>query len=236
MDLAADTLDLALPVFTGIRFDKDEQARLRMRFELFDDMIAAVRFSNGQPRETFAVDPADVAAAISNVTLGSGLQPRNTLFWQKVGGQDRLAIFVEPKIWPVSVEREQKTWYVPMPGLVFVGQGQRYQMYATKEQYWPVAETPLFNAPCPNVWGDRGVCTGSAPFPVASTKTIWQAVEVFFTSGFNNHLAGGKSKQFKDDILGHWRALDGANADEYPDDDLVPAGITLGRVENMGES
>lgn len=234
MELTADTLGLALPIFTGFHFEAEDMSKLRMRIELFDDMIAGIRFQDGRPREVYALDPDDVGGALGNVTLGSGLLPRNCLFWQKVGGQERLAIFVEPKVWAVSVEREKKTWHVPMPGLVLVGQAQKYQMYATKEQQWPVGDTPLYHAPCPNVWGDRGVCTGNAPFPVAGVGTIWQALEVFFSSGFNTHLAGGKSKRFRDDILGQWRALDEANAGEYPEDDLVAANVTLKQIEKDG--
>ncbi|GIK42422.1 MAG: hypothetical protein BroJett011_62550 [Chloroflexota bacterium] len=231
MNLQDDTIDLALPVYPQFEFKEDDYDSIKLRLDLYGSMIAATRFNGqGRPVETYALDPADVATALANVPLVSGLLPRHCLFWGKANGGERLAIFVEPKVWPVSVEREKETWYVPMPGLVFIGQGGKYTLYAVKEQYWPVADTPLYHAPCPNVWGNTGICQGNAPFPEARAATIWQAVEVFFASGFNNHLAQGKSKAHKDNILKIWRALHEANAGEYPLDDLVETGRTLAKV------
>lgn len=218
----------ALPIFPAIEFNDGDYARIRMRFDLYSDMIVATRFDDSaEGRETYAVDPADVAGALANLTLGSGLLPRNCLFWQQVGGEERLGIYIEPRIWPVSVEREKLTWRVPMPGLVFIGQAKKYNLYAIKDTIWPEAKTPLYLAPVPNVWGDRGVCSGNAPFPVAGAATIWQAAQVFFESGFNNHLANGKSKAHQGNILDQWKALHKAGAQEYPLDDLVEARVSL---------
>lgn len=230
-DTEAYTIDLALPVYPQFKFDKDDYDAVKMRLDLYDSMIVATKYNDrGRPVETYALDPADVGAALARVPLVSGLLPRGCLLWGKAGGGERLAIFIEPKIWPVSVEREKQTWYVPMPGLVFIGQGMSYTLYAVKEQYWPVADTPLYYPPCPNVWGNTGICQGNAPFPVASAATIWQAAEVFFSSGFNTHLAQGKSKGHKDNILDMWRKLHETGADEYPLDDLIETGRKLAGV------
>jgi PRTRC genetic system protein B len=230
VDLQEGAIDLALPVYPQFKFDKDDYDSVKMRLDLYSSMIVATKYDQGRPMETYALDPADVAAALTNIPLVSGLLPRGCLFWGKANGGEWLAIFVEPKVWPVSVERQKETWYVPMPGLVFIGQGGEYTLYAVKEQYWPVADTPLYYAPCPNVYGNTGVCQGNAPFPPASAGTIWRAVEVFFSSGFNMHLVQGKSLAHKDNILEVWRELHEAGAGEYPLDDLVATNLTLARV------
>lgn len=112
-----------------------------------------------------------------------------------------------------------------MPGLVFIGDG-GYSLYAVKDDY-PTPGTRLFNPPCPNV--SNGVCQGNAKFPQPGRDTIWEAVEVFFTSGFNSHLADNKSQAHKT-ILNVWRTLDAQGAETYPLTDLVPAHRTLGQV------
>jgi PRTRC genetic system protein B len=120
---------------------------------------------------------------------------------------------------------------VPMPGLVLVGHGLKYMMYAVKGHgngWTPPGDTSLFVAPVPNISGS--VCHGNVPFPPATTKTIWQAVNLFFESGFNNHLDNGKSKKYPDSILRMWRVLHRAKATSYPEDDLLPAHKTLKEI------
>lgn len=119
---------------------------------------------------------------------------------------------------------------MPLPGLVWIGEGYGYSLWAVKDE-WPGPGSHLYHAPTPNAWSDdKGVCHGNVPFPAASAATIWQSVEMFFGSTFNNHLAGGKSYKHSDNILDMWRELNRAGAGEYPAGDLVDAWITLREV------
>jgi len=217
-----------LPILPAINWPEEAYTSLVMRLDLYQDYIVAQKFEKGQGGALFTVDPLDLATALGDLTVSSGLLPENCLFWSRAGGQERLGVYVAPKVWPVSVQGERLTWLVPLPGFVFVGQGKKYSLWAVKER--PVGTTSLFLPPTPNTSGT--VCTGNAPFPQASAKTIWQAVDVFFSSGFNNHLANGKSqdKKHKENILTRWRELHEAGAESYPLEDLVSAGRTLSRL------
>jgi hypothetical protein len=73
-----------------------------------------------------------------------------------------------------------------------------------------------------------GICRGNVDFPQAAAGTIWPALRLFFESDFNNHLSNGKSKGYPRGILAAWEKLAGAEA--WPEDDLVSAGVTLGKV------
>ena len=72
------------------------------------------------------------------------------------------------------------------------------------------------------------------PFPVAGGGTIWEAIDVFFQSGFNDHLDNNKSKSYPDSILKMWRKLNQEKAETYPLDDLVHANMTLANLMEKG--
>jgi PRTRC genetic system protein B len=209
--------------------DEGEYASLQMRLDLYEDVILATRYEAGTPGATYAVDPDDLALALADLSLSSKFLPPNCLFWGKSGGAERLAVYLPPQVWPVSVQGEKETWRVPLPGLVFEGKGTNYRIYAVKRRPDTPAE-PLYLAPVPNMSGS--ICTGNAPFPVAGAGTIMPAVAAFFESGFNTHLSNGKSRKHPTGVLAMWRELREAGAEAYPPDDLVEARMT---VANMME-
>lgn len=199
--------------------EPDDLAALRLRLDCFDDFIVAVSYRDGEPGPLAALDPLDVAAALAGLNIGTPLLPRNCLFWQ-AGHQERLAIYIEPAVWVVRIPERLA---VPLPGLVWLGRGVEYQLYAVKDK-WPGPETVLFNPPTPNV-SSGGICRGNVRFPVASAATIWAAWGLFIESEFNNHLSNQKSRKYPYGVLDAWRELDGAPS--YPLGDLVHAGRTL---------
>jgi hypothetical protein len=199
-------------------------ARLAARLDLFTDFLV---LSDGTGEHTI-VDPADIATALAAVPAYSGFLPPGCLFWGQVAGRDHLAIYLEPQIRTLSVRGEPEAWQVPLPGLVFSGYEYEYRLWAVKERPAAGAPTALYRAPCPNV--AENVCRGSAPFPPASTTTIWQAALVFFSSRFNPDLGEGKSQAYPDNILEQWRALHRAGAQSYPRNDLLLSGDSLGDI------
>lgn len=215
-------------IYPGIRWEESDYARLQLRLDLYDDFVLLSKFKQGRESEQYIVDPAEMAAALAGINLNSGLLPRETLFWSKLNGQERLGVYIAPGIWPVTVRGEAGAWRVPLPGLIFVGHEYDYSVWAVVER--PTAHnTPLYMAPCPNVHPE-GVCRGNAPFPRAGAATIWQAVDVFFSSRFNRDLSNQKSKAYPDCVLDRWRVLHEAEADTYPPADLVQTSLTLGRL------
>lgn len=214
--------ELVLP---ALAWEEEDYASLRLRLDLYDDAIALTRFKEGQALSRFLVDPLDVATALAGLNINSGLLPEGCLYWNRRHGQEGVGVYVPPRVWTVAVRGEAQAWRVPLPGLVFAGRGYDYQVWAVMERPGQAGQQ-LYLAPCPNVHPD-GVCRGSAPFPPASPATIWQAVEAFFSSRFNHDLSNNKSRKYPNDVLDHWRELDGVGAEEYPLDDLVGTNMTL---------
>lgn len=215
-------------MYPTIRWGEDDYARLQIRLDFYEDFIILKKFSGGEIVQQQIVNPTEVAAALAGLDLSSGLLPRNVLFWSKRDGEDRLGIYVPPQVWLVTVRNEGEAWRVPLPGLILVGHGYDYSLWAVTGR---PTETniPLYLAPCPNVHPE-GVCRGNAPFPKAGPTTIWQAWDIFVSSKFNRDLSNQKSKAYPDCILDQWRALHQAGTETYPPDDLVATRLTLGRL------
>lgn len=219
-----------VPIIPGVAWGADDYTSLRMTLHLYDDMIVATKHGEGS-ESTFVVDPLELAQRLGGLDVQSGILPRNCLFWQRRGGQERLAVYVPPQVWRVEIAANGRRIEVPLPGLVFVGQGKRYGAWAVVEPeqapagWLPHAGTALYRCPTPNI-GDDGVCAGSVRFPVAGAGTIWAAVSLFFESRFNDHLSNGKSQRHPDCILEMWYEI--ADSEAYPVDDLVKAKSNLG--------
>lgn len=235
---------LGVSIYPDIAWSDGAFARLTRRFDLFDDMIIVTDFdaaetatpgtqAKGQtPKRSFVADPLSIVEALGRVSINSGLLPDNVLFWQRRGGQERIGVWLPPQVWRLRVEPTSRVnRVIPLPGLVFVGQGKSYGVWALDSDKRPGLDTPLYNAPCPNVLG-RGVCAGNVEFPDAGAATIRAAAEAFFESGFNNHLDNGKSKKHPDGILALWKELHTAKAEVYPVGDMVAAGVTLKGMMN----
>lgn len=195
---------------------------LRARLDLFSECIVMTRYEEGRERVCFEVGPDGLAAAFAGLPIGTGLLPRGCLFFERRGNEDRLGIFVPAEQWTLATE-EQGVFDVPMPSLVWVGCGRQYYVFAVKQ--WPGANEGLFRAPFPNVHQNGRVCEGSVAFPVASARTIREALGLFFESLFNEHLAGGRSRKHQDNVLVLWEELSGRA--DFPMGDLVKSGKTL---------
>lgn len=225
---------LGVSIYPDIPWNDDAFARLTRRFDLFDDMIVVTDFDDkGQtPKRSFIADPLSIVEALGRVSINSGLLPDNVLFWQRRGGQERIGVWLPPQVWRLRAEPTSRVnRVIPLPGLVFVGQGKSYGVWALDSDKRPGLEAPLYNAPCPNVSG-RGVCAGNVEFPDAGAATIRAAVEAFFESGFNNHLDNGKSKKYPASVLHLWRELAKDKEQPYPVGDLVAAGVTVKQMMN----
>lgn len=221
-----------LAILTQVEWENYCYTSLQTRLDIFEDMVVATRYDDKREPTTFIVDPLDLVTSLSGVPVTSDLLPDGCLFWQRRAGHERIGIWVPPQVWRLRVEPTTRVnRVIPLPGLVFVGMEKRYNLWATATRERPTAKTPLYYAPTPNISRDRrGVCQGSADFPVCGSTTIWAAVTAFFESGFNNHLDNGKSKQAPDSILPLWKDLHMGKAETYPVEDLVEARLTLGEI------
>ncbi|MEM7348697.1 MAG: hypothetical protein AAF485_31085 [Chloroflexota bacterium] len=214
--------DLIIP---AIKWQEEDYTNLQVRLDIYEHYPLLTFFEKGEITSQFIAHPAAIASALTNITLNSGLLPKNTLWWGQQQGAIRMGVYIPPDQHLVSIRNEAEAWRIPLPGLIFVGHRDKYACWAVKET--PThPHIPIFHAPCPNVHPE-GVCRGNAPFPRAEIGTIWQAIEVFFRSRFNQDLGQKKSRAYPDDILERWLALKNQQATTYPLDDLMPTGLTL---------
>ena len=221
-----------LPIFPGVNFDEGDYASLKLRLDLYNDMVVATRYHKGT-QSSYVVDPLALAQAVADVEISTGLLPENILFWQRRNGQERLGLWLPPRVWSLRTEpTDSPNRRIPLPGLVFVGRGLNYSLYALAETGRPGLRSRLYAPPCPNV--SEAVCQGNVAFPVAGVDTIEQAATAFLESGFNNHLGNGKSKKYPEDILRMWRVLHRARATAYPVRDLVPREWRLQELVEQG--
>ncbi|MCO5193136.1 MAG: prokaryotic E2 ligase family D protein [Anaerolineae bacterium] len=84
------------------------------------------------------------------------------------------------------------------------GHGRSHAIWAVKRRPQN-ANALLYRFPAPNVHGNGAICNGSATFPQASLATIDTALDTFFTSAFNDHLAG--DVVHGGNLLDLWRSL-----------------------------
>lgn len=216
----------------------DMYSRRIMSFDVFEDAIYASYYPEDRVPICHLVDPVDFASALSGVRLSSPVLPRNCLAWETSAGAERIAIFVEPKVWNLRLSGNLKSSLdrsvdVPLPGFIFFGGfGTQYYLAAVTDDY-PTGESDMYRMPLPNINGDYLLCQGNASFPPASADTIYQALDVLLSSQFNSHLSGGKHKGYNN-INNFLYELSADGATVYPVDELVPIGRTFAHYWKEG--
>ncbi len=197
--------------------------RPRLRLDFFDTAVILSRWEENGQSTTYPVAVQDVVSACTEIQLGSGFLPPNTLFWKQQANKTTLGIYVPGKRWQVRIGK--KRLHIPMPPLVFVGNGRAYSLFAVKKRPSD-GHTPLYHVPCPNVFGNGGICQGDTPFPACSAKNMAKALKMFWEDSlFNGHLSHGKSKTHAKDVRKLWQNLDGRK--RFPLTELIPAQRTL---------
>jgi hypothetical protein len=163
----------------------------RVTITLTDESIYLTRHDRtGAPASTYPVTAASVANAFNMFGASTGLLPANTLFWQQRGGQMQIGLWIEPRTATINIRRSKlEQWTIPLPGMVFLGSGKEYAVYAATDRPTHPSDR-VYRCPLPNVYPDGHICQGSVPFPVCAVDTIDQAVRLFFESEFNSDLAG----------------------------------------------
>lgn len=201
---------------------------LLARLDLFSEGIVLTRYDEGQERSCFEVGPDELAAAFAGLPIGTGLLPRECLFFERRGSDECIGIFVPAEQWTLATE--DGVFDVPLPPLIWVGCGREYRIYAVKQR--PGEREGLFCAPLPNVYHGGKVCQGDVRFPVCSARTIREALALFFGSVFNQHLSANRSKKHHLNVLTLWDELDGES--DFPLDDLRRTGETLADLTGGG--
>jgi PRTRC genetic system protein B len=194
----------------------------RVALVLSDETAYVTRYERGLPASTIPVRLDRAAAALGRFGADTGLLPEGILFWQTKANRERLAVWVPPARRTLTFSATQfKALTIPLPGLVFVGQGVDYYVWAARRRPENARE-PLFAAPLPNIFANGKVCAGTVQFPKCQAGTIWESVRLFFESGFNHDLEGARING-TDRTMDFLRGLQKARS--FPVDRLVPAGL-----------
>lgn len=171
-------------------YDRLPQAQLTFTKET----VWLTRFdTNGRPTTTYPIALEDAAKSFQQVTVTSGFLPPETLFWSERDGKPRVGIYLPPQTRTLNfaIGARGVRLQVPLPGFVFSGEGLNYFLFAATER--PRTEgSKLFHAPLPNVNPDGSICAGTVKFPPCTPASIHKAADLFFESGFNHDLSGGK--------------------------------------------
>lgn len=211
-------------------FDSQPTAQLTFTAET----LWLTRFDEqGQRLATYPIKVADAAAAFRNeagLSVATGILPADTLFYQQAQGKPaRIGIWLPAGTRRLSwaVGKRTRHLAVPLPGLVFVGQGAQFSAWAAKSR--PSKDSdPLFQAPLSNVNGAGLICHGNVEFPNASPDKMLAAAAAFLESNFNDHLDDGRVAKQEGSLLSFLLALDGKRS--FPADRLQPAGLTVGQA------
>ncbi len=222
---------LSLPVQSA-----SDNPRLEFRDGQF---LFAMQNQEGGLVERF-VSAAAVREAFAQIPIDSGWLPPEIVRWGNGShGEWAVAFFppanaVQSRALEISNEGSGAEFSVerikvPLPGLVFFGMGTNYHIWAVKTaELRPYHE--IYRCPLPNVYQDGAVCWGLVKPTRMTSKSLFDAWELFIASTFNNHLAAGKSKRSRDDVRVTLRDV-AANELHYPAQDLIRqvdhTGVTL---------
>jgi hypothetical protein len=193
---SAETQNLLTAAQTAI-----ENPKLEFRDGQF--LFSMTNIEGGQI-ERF-VSNAAVREAFSGIPIDSGwLRPEVARWGDGTHGEWAVA-FIPPGVHELEITNEAneanplERLHVPLPGLVWLGIGTQYYVWAVKTaKLEPYHE--IYRAPLPNVYLDGKICWGLVRPPRATARTLFDAWELFIKSTFNNHLASGKSYTERDDV------------------------------------
>lgn len=220
------TFHWAVPKELGIPPDT-----LRLRLDFFHQSTV-MTFFTGDTVVTSQVDAADVAHALtSDLSFGTGLLPPGTLWWQNGKRGTVFALFVEPRIRKLALQKEAEgpphRFTIPLPGFIFLcSPGRAPWVYAVKKK--PTKGTDIvFKAPLCNIFESGLTCPGTHRYPTQVTDTV----ESFFVSFFTQTAdLRGRSQMFPNNIVRLWEYLN--KKKKFPLHDLVQHG-TVDDLLNM---
>lgn len=180
---------------------------------------------NGERRAWFARLGDLLAAFRAHHRLALRLLPGNLIatdletcsVWRRPAGREDVLL---------ALPERTALLALPLPALVLAArQNGSLAVMALADDARPEADTPLYNAPLPNIGSHGAVCLGSTERPAfdpLDERTPWKA---FWGSAFSSHQVSGRSQRHPEDVRLLLLELDGQ--EQFPADDLVPAGLSL---------
>jgi len=193
---------------------------------IYSDLVLLTR-DDGTGWRSYPVSPDALAQVFSNAPNVFGILPQNTLGCGTISGVRYYAVYVPPQ--RVTIRTPGREYTIPLPPLVWAGQGKDYRVYALAEADYPTKEVALYQAPFPNTYKDGRICWGDVrELKDASPNTLMPMLGLFLEGSlFNSHVANDKSIRRPGSILALYDDLVAEQADTYPLDDLLPVGNSI---------
>jgi hypothetical protein len=194
--------------------------KLRVRLDFYHQAIEMTDYS-GEQIYTKVISARDISLALaSEITFSSGLLPKNTLWWANNRQGPLWAIYEEPKVRILTVQKSIKNrpqrYKIPLPGFIILCRpGQSPWIYAVKSRPESI-EQEVFKAPLLNIYNTGKTCAGSQKY----SQSVDDIVEEFFVSYFSVEAnVSGRSEKYPRNVYQLWKDLKGKT--EYPLEDLV---------------
>ncbi len=130
------------------------------------------------------------------------------------------AVYVtRPQMVQIVTDQDEKL-NIPIPATLFLGWGPRYYLWALPNKKFSPG-LPVFRAPFPNIYSNGRICWGNHKVPKATAASIGRAWEMFFGTGFNDHISNNKCKSFSGTVLELLRQLSAKNTTVFPQRELI---------------
>jgi len=204
---------------------------LRLRLDFHHQAVVLYTFE-GEVVATKIVAAMEVAHSLAEeLSFGTGLLPKNTLWWTNTKSGPVYALWEEAKVWKVALQEgaleSPRRFTIPLPGLIFLcTPGQPPWVFSMKRKPSKLSDL-VYRCPLCNVFQSGKVCPGNHKFPL----DIGKIPDSFFRSFFSPTAdLSHRSEMFPENVVHLWEFLDGKK--RYPMKDLIRHG-TVKDLMNM---
>jgi PRTRC genetic system protein B len=191
-----------------------------------DDQLLFQRVNASGEQTCKLIAPAAARAAFAAAPIDSGWLPEGVNRW----GESQRGVWMlrwhRPQVYRLSIAGQKKRLTVPLPALVWFGQGTSYYLAAMKGASLDPAGA-LYHAPLANVNRHGLVCFGKNSHPDVRRGGFDKAWLVFWNAPFNDDHSDGKSRAAPDSINKQLIRLSQERKERYPAPDLEPMNLTL---------
>lgn len=188
------------------------------------ELVFASRDERGWSLKCISLDSA--RAAFSTTSIDTGwIDPALQRFGTTPEGPWAVA-YHPPARRSLLMEYRRQTvkLTIPMPGLVFIGLGINYHLFALTEVFSPSAN--LCHAPFPNISNQNGwICFGSNQRMPATPPNMAIMWELIWNTRFNADWRNNRCKSEPTDVRKLLMKLQ--RRARFPDAELLPTGTTI---------
>jgi len=195
-----------------------------------------LHYRNGDKTQYKFLSNAAVRHAFAHSSIDSGWLPPGVVRWGSGEKGEWIIQFSPSSRHTLLFASEQKpiVLNIPMPGLVFMGYGRDYYLWAVKGKQFDKSAI-AYHAPLPNIDSNGRICFGSNTVPRVSPTGITEAWTLFLNSPFNRDHANNKSRRYPDSVMLHLQEVYQQCKKKYPYRDLIPVSKDSINIDQLVE-